>query len=173
MDDDLTAGVAGHLVGALANVDLPAPTVAPEVLASDPQAAATYAAKGEATRRNPPAGASIATILGIGAGALAAIGAGLKFARNLPGVAGIAAGVANMVWQQIAPDKAKDADDAHRKALGVAVNFGAIMEEYAKESGVPAEVVATAKKRVAAMAENLGVGDTLAKTVHAVQYERT
>jgi hypothetical protein len=141
--DDVAAGVAGRLDGALANAtDLPSPLYSRHTL-RDPSIAAGYAQSGRAIRSNPPSGATWTQILAVVGGGLAAalplIYGGLRLAKNVPGVTGVVAGLVEHLWNATAPNQLKDADAATRAAL---VSSFSVIEETleALESAAPGDL---------------------------------
>jgi hypothetical protein len=148
---------------AVANIEVPLPeSKTPASLLVEPGPIAdTYAEEAKVAVSNPPTGATWLELGALGAGALAALGYGLKLSRNLPGIAGVIGSLGNMAYEAFAPDRVKAKDAIPEQAMAMAVQYGHAITTIAQTNPELAKLVATVQDQSADIAKRLGIHDAI------------
>jgi hypothetical protein len=162
---ELAKGVSAYLVAAFAKLKepLPVPQFSKEYLKTA-EGAHLYREAAEQAKSNPPEGAGWAWA-GVGATALAGVGFLLRIGRNVPGIAGIACGLANSAYEYFASDKLKEEEAKVQKATAFAVHFGHAVSTIAGTDPRLAAMVETVKGQAGGLAKRLGVESLIIKAL--------
>jgi len=145
-------GIQDYLVAANEGKELPPPKHTPADIAADPP---TFAADGAKAKKD----SSGWRLVGIISGAAFVVGVALRIGKDLPGVAGIAISLADVVWRQLAPNAAIDADRRAGAALQNAVQYGRAVTAIATAADPGA--VELVKNASAAVQAHLGIKDQI------------
>jgi hypothetical protein len=169
----LFRALAEDFDAASAGMDLPLPTTTAQGAVLSDAGAKAYLSQAQERAAQASKEAGGAWWAALGLAALGGLGLVIKFGRNLPGVAGVAFGLADAGWDAFAPNKAKAAEQAKMDALHQSIAYATTIATMASAASPElASRIETLKGQVKKGAEATGTQPLIAGVLAEIKFRK-